>query len=318
MLKIHFINVAEGDATLLELFDGAGVTRVLIDAGRQNIEEDAASVHLTAAEYLKKNRITYIDLMVMTHLHVDHSAGLTDVLECAKIGKFCCSYFPKDKTLRTVEHPDAQHNVAELEQDLNRYAQNLVTMESRDGTEFHLCERDETVFDAGGFSVSVVTADATSVAGQNLIYDAMMDNVPLTEDIRYWASEARNPNSLRVDVQYAGRRIRIDGDYLVSGAERESLPKCDILKVSHHGDRKSANANTVRMLAPEHAVISCKREYVPRKDRPSKNVAELFRSVGSRVYYTDSFAEEGHSVILRAAVVFTVKEDGIVLAPEEN
>lgn len=317
MLKLHCINVAEGDAELIEYFGPDRTVRILVDTGKSVIPEDADSVHLKAAEYLKKNGIDYLDIVIITHLHVDHSAGLTDVIEVAKVGHLYSSYYPKDKTLRVIEHPDAEKHVRSLERDLNTFARNLQTME-REGTVFHHCMSGETVLEADDISVNILTAAESAVQVQNMIFDEMFENAPLSEQLRRWASEARNPNSLRVDILCAGKRILIEGDYLGLYTEKERLRPCDILKIAHHGDAKLAVLEAARMQPGSHAVISCQRGHNTEKDRPSKKVADLYRGKGSSVYYTDSFEEPGRTAIKREALVFTVTDDGKISAPEAN
>jgi len=66
-LTVHFIDVGQGDATLIEA-DG---TVILVDGG-----EASANVE----DYLQAQGIEDIDLVVATHPHADHIGGLIDVL----------------------------------------------------------------------------------------------------------------------------------------------------------------------------------------------------------------------------------------------
>ena len=67
-LKAHFIDVGQGDATLLE-FDGHAV---LIDAGHWKSSQ--------AVDYLKKIGVTGIDLAIGTHPDADHIGQLAQVI----------------------------------------------------------------------------------------------------------------------------------------------------------------------------------------------------------------------------------------------
>jgi beta-lactamase superfamily II metal-dependent hydrolase len=66
-LTVHFIDVGQGDATLIEAHDAT----ILVDGG-----EASANV----AEYLRAQGIQDLDLVVATHPHADHIGGLVDVL----------------------------------------------------------------------------------------------------------------------------------------------------------------------------------------------------------------------------------------------
>jgi beta-lactamase superfamily II metal-dependent hydrolase len=67
-LTVHFIDVGQGDAILIESDDAT----ILVDGG-----EASANV----AEYLRAQGIHDLDLVVATHPHADHIGGLIDVLD---------------------------------------------------------------------------------------------------------------------------------------------------------------------------------------------------------------------------------------------
>lgn len=76
-IKIHFINVGQGDSEFIELPDGK---TMLIDAG----EADQGPV---VARYISKLGHTKIDYLVATHPHADHIGGLAYVISNFDIGE---------------------------------------------------------------------------------------------------------------------------------------------------------------------------------------------------------------------------------------
>lgn len=70
-LKIHFINVGQGDSMLIET---PGGKNVLIDGGPPKAGKVVVS-------YLEKRNIQSIDLMIATHPDFDHIGGLPEVME---------------------------------------------------------------------------------------------------------------------------------------------------------------------------------------------------------------------------------------------
>ena len=71
LLKVHFIDVGQGDSTLIQTPDGRSV---LVDAGD---ETSGGKV----ADYLLGKGVQRIDLLVITHPHSDHIGGLPRVLD---------------------------------------------------------------------------------------------------------------------------------------------------------------------------------------------------------------------------------------------
>jgi competence protein ComEC len=74
LLRVHFIDVGQGDSILIQAPDDA---TMLIDGGYSGSG---------ALAYLKAHRIAKIDIMVATHPHADHIGGLVDVLRAMPVG----------------------------------------------------------------------------------------------------------------------------------------------------------------------------------------------------------------------------------------
>ncbi|GAB6100667.1 hypothetical protein JCM16358_25460 [Halanaerocella petrolearia] len=81
-LKIHFIDVGQGDATLIQL---PNQETMLIDAGEN---EQGPKV----VNYLREQEIKKIDYLIGTHPHSDHIGGLDNVIYSFKIGQI---YLPQ-------------------------------------------------------------------------------------------------------------------------------------------------------------------------------------------------------------------------------
>lgn len=81
-LKVHFLDVGQGDSTLIELPNSKVV---LIDGGNK-----ADSDFLV--DYIKNLDIKTIDYIIATHPHADHIGGLPQVIEEFDIGKV---YMPR-------------------------------------------------------------------------------------------------------------------------------------------------------------------------------------------------------------------------------
>lgn len=78
-LRIHQISNnsgPNGDSTLLQYSNHFRGTNILIDCG----------IHRrTVAEYLSKNEVTKIDLLIVSHIDLDHIGGLKEVLSTVDV-----------------------------------------------------------------------------------------------------------------------------------------------------------------------------------------------------------------------------------------
>lgn len=84
LLKIHFIEVGQGDSILVETPTNK---TILIDGGPPEAGKKVTT-------YLKENKIKSLDLVVSTHPHIDHIGGLHEVIK----------QFPIKKVLETGQH----------------------------------------------------------------------------------------------------------------------------------------------------------------------------------------------------------------------
>ena len=104
MLVLDFINVGNGDSILVqELEGGARRFAMLVDCGHDNLvrddhpgELDPRSQRIYAGDFLKKQGIGRLDVLLATHFHRDHIGGLGRVLEAAAVDRFISAYVPPE------------------------------------------------------------------------------------------------------------------------------------------------------------------------------------------------------------------------------
>lgn len=82
LMQVHFIDVGQGDATLIVSPDGK---TMLIDAGDNSAGD-------TVVSYLRRHGIKSIDILVGTHPDSDHIGGLDTVIDSFEIAEF---YMPR-------------------------------------------------------------------------------------------------------------------------------------------------------------------------------------------------------------------------------
>ncbi|MBP3040726.1 MBL fold metallo-hydrolase [Bacillaceae bacterium Marseille-Q3522] len=82
-LQVHYIDVGQGDATLLQYADQSSTYRILLDAG--NINSD------NLIPYLKAQQVDYLDVAIGTHPDADHIGQLAKVLQTFSVGEIWLS-----------------------------------------------------------------------------------------------------------------------------------------------------------------------------------------------------------------------------------
>ena len=87
-LKVHFIDVGCGDAILIQYGSGSNAQYGMIDAGPVyyiKTNKKKIDVSNRARNYLKKQKITHLKFVLLTHPHQDHIGGMIKILDDPKI-----------------------------------------------------------------------------------------------------------------------------------------------------------------------------------------------------------------------------------------
>jgi competence protein ComEC len=108
VLKIHFLNVAEGDSILIETPQNK---TVLIDTGNL-----ITGFHVV--KYLQKNSIPKLDYLIFSHPHFDHIGGAFFVLQMVKVEKV---YDNGQDLAQLVKSEDVYRWYSELVRKNNNY-----------------------------------------------------------------------------------------------------------------------------------------------------------------------------------------------------
>lgn len=314
MLKIHFINVAEGDAILLEYQQGNNVYRILVDDGHAELENVEGSSRNTAVQYLQKLGIHTLDGLVISHFHLDHFGSTALLASKIKIKNVYASYFPTCPGQQIELTADTVKERRKLSECLNLWSQDVQLLVQK-GCHLIPVDQDTLISGPKDLEIKIVVPSLMAHEMQKRLFDDLFAQKPISEQTCFWASKSRNPNALRVDVRYAGRRIVLAADCYGKMWENKETESCDILKVPHHGDAKSMTPKLAAVLHPQYAVVCCCNEYIEKKDRPSATKLGLLQKTGTEVFYTDSYTPEGSQPLCWPAAVFTIDEKGAISAP---
>ena len=247
-LRIHFIDVGQGDCTLVELPDGK-VT--MIDVGDDNVTATKQILR-----YLNALEIEVIDYLIITHEDADHCGGVEDIV---KLKKVVNAYLPTASKTSNPQYAEAYTALADT--DCNLIEASRLTPLGGTGTNYTLAflypygENDGE--DEGNKSSSVVWLD---YMGMNALF--MGD-----------ASDDVESLLLRDDKFGFLQKMGVD------------LDSIEILKVAHHGSGYSSSAAFLQYLGVQTAVVSCGKDNP--YGHPSNRVINDLTAVGASVYRTD-------------------------------
>lgn len=271
-LRIHYVDVGQGDATLIEFPDGQVM---LIDGG-----DGSETATKSLLRYMNALKIKEIDHLILTHADNDHYGGLSAVLSHKKVFN---AYLPP-----SFYKTDA--DLAELQAALIK--SNCQTAYS---------SRTELL---------VRSTDAVYPYEVKFLYPHQytVENV-LSGKVEI---EDENDLSSVVWLCYNGVRALFMGDAPSSvedlmrkedavGASADmgvALRGTEILKLSHHGSKTATGQEFLQFLGAKEGIISCgvNNSY----GHPAKETLARLESAGVNVHRTDI---NGH-------IVVTISPDG--------
>lgn len=296
MLVLDFINVGNGDSALIRQMEG-GEQRfaMLVDCGHDLLFrddhpplEDARSQRIYAGDFLKKNGVTHLDLLLLTHFHRDHIGGLGRVLEAVTVGELMASYFPPPDGGDLA--PDGDNDLPKAARNLLRcvdlYARALRTHPGRAAVLTELAG-DRTVCRqlTPELSLEIISGEPCLYPRQKAVYDAAFRGERSRYDLMHWG-KLMNVSSLRQRLRYHGREIVLGGDAYAVLWDNDTTAPCDILKVPHHASLSSTSRKLLAQLQPKTAVVSVA---AGRPDeRPHPCIISLLREYAREVYFTDA------------------------------
>ncbi|RKH49808.1 MBL fold metallo-hydrolase [Corallococcus sp. AB050B] len=264
-LTVYFLDVGQGDAALI--VSPTGKT-VLIDGGPPE-----AGTRLAAR--LRELVKGPLDLVILTHPHLDHLGGLRAAVKAVGAKRFMDPGF---------DHPSEAYR--DLLDFVGREVGQVMSPEPNPNS-------PQTLLTVG--------------LGEGVALTVLWPRVPQETFLANTRSDA-NANSIVTKLTYGKTAFLFTGDSEPPTEEVLLRKPVDltstVLKVAHHGGKHSSTAAFLERVKPQAAVISCGvgNDY----GHPSPEVLGRLRDVRARTFRTDQDGEvmavsDGTSVTLRSA-----------------
>lgn len=247
-LRVHFLDVGQGDCQIVELPDGK---TLLIDGGES--EESATKI----MRFLNALHIDEIDYLLVTHADNDHCTGLKTVL--------------KHKTVKRAFLPLVEATEKEA------YATVYATILQSDCT-WQYFNRSVDLSVDGAVSYTLRFLYPYTLQTEKFEDDNESSAVLWLDYLG--ASALFTGDSPKTTEQLLMR------DHKLGLLDEEiKLSETELLKVAHHGSNASTSQQFVEYLGVKQAVISCGKDNA--YGHPSKEVLSVLSNCNVEVYRTD-------------------------------
>ncbi|SLM49734.1 putative Competence protein ComEC/Rec2 related protein [Nitrospira japonica] len=245
--RVMFLDVAQGDSTVLELPDGEVV---LIDGGASFERFDMGRA--IVGPYLWNRGIRTIDHVIATHPQLDHVGGLAWVLRHFSAGQYWGTGVAREETF-----------YRRLEQALA--ARGLSERRAHAGEEFPFSDGCQISIENPPKSAPPAWMLHGRKEGQRLNNDSVVARFDCKGHSFLFAADVEQEALSRMHAGYQN--------------------PVEVLKVPHHGALSSLNREWIRSLRPRYAVISVGR--YNSYGHPAAAVLDSYRAQGIPILRTD-------------------------------
>lgn len=275
--KTHFLNVGQGDTSLVELPNSQFM---LVDCNQT--EENTNILDYLKKVIPKNNDKHHIDYVVLTHPHKDHIKGLKDIID--------------DEEISVGEIWESGHRTRDDDGEYRNYIE--------------IMNRNKpSIYKVGASSNPFAEFDDIRVY-------MFAPSSYVSEDDKEDPREAIHNRCMVMKIEYAGKSVLFTGDSSFSSWQERIVPNysdengeldknllsSDVLSVSHHGSRTffmekedgEPYVDGLKKISPSVCVISVGKEN--DHGHPHDEAMEIYKRESDEVYLTKD--EEGESIVV--------------------
>lgn len=274
-VEVHFIDVGQGDATLIKF---PNKKTMLIDTGESS-ESNKLIRYLK--QYFDFSSCNVLDYLVLTHPDSDHVGGTKALTENFNIGLV---FRPKCLSVsESMIEGDSSYNVyntASYEDAISSLYENQIEMKySQSGISFY----------EGNVFIEFLSPTRENYSNSNN-YSAVIKMSYMDKSFLFTGD---------IEEEIENELIQLYDDKL----------NVDVLKVSHHGSDTSSSQKFIDLVSPDYACISVKEDN--QYNLPNQTVVERLKSAGGEILLTSQVGSFAISIINNAFVVNYLNESPI-------
>ena len=253
-LRLHFLNVGQGDSTLIELPDGK---IMLIDGGN-----NTAAAEKNIMRYLNALKIDTIDYLLVTHADSDHCGAMDVVLE--------------NKEIKNAFIPNANPTVN------TEYAE-FYTALQKENCSVKLSSRSVLLSQEGKYAYTLSFLYPYTIDVEEGAEKSEENN---DSSAVVWLDYQGVSALFTGDAPLETESLLLRDDELgVLKNYHVELSSTEILKVAHHGSKYSTSAEFLQYLNIETAIISSGKGNT--YGHPTQEVLDRLQAVNAEIHRTD-------------------------------
>lgn len=271
-LRIHYLDVGQGDSSLIEFPDGK---IMLIDGG-----DGSGSAVRSVLRYMNALKIKQIDHLILTHADGDHCGGLTEILKHKKVfNAYLPPTFPENDSKYGAFYAELFRRDCTLQ-----YSSFMTDFQSGTGAATEDAYLVRCLYPHSGVVDEVLAGDR-KIADDNELSSVLFIEYNGVKALFMGDAPKATETQLMIDAR--------TGVFESVGVV---LQGTQILKLSHHGSSTATQKEFLEFLGVKDGVISCGKDNP--YGHPSGEALSRLHQVGAKVHRTDLV---GHIMITISA-----------------